>query len=152
MRRGAMKFKRTKGQIALETMIVIGFVLALLAPLLYMLYTRVTEMQQEMLMLEATRSVDTIATTVASLGVIGPNGTATFEVTFPANMKSLTIGGSTQREIVMVVSTILGEVDIPRVSYFNMTVSDPGQILNRTGKHRIIATYPENGVITLSPA
>ena len=151
MKHSAMKFKGLNGQIALETLIVIGFVLALLAPLLYLLYNRVTEMQQEMMILEAVRAVDIIATTVSSLGVIGPNGTATFEVTFPPNMKSLTIGGLTQKEITMVVLTTLGEIDIPRVSYFNVTVSNLN-LLNKTGKHKIIATYLENGTITISPA
>ncbi|MEM2974237.1 MAG: hypothetical protein QW112_01240 [Candidatus Micrarchaeia archaeon] len=139
-----------KGQISLETIIVVGFVLTLMAPLLYILYTRITELQQEILLLEAKRAVDMISNTISSVGVIGPNGTAVIEVTFPANMKNLTIGGPENREVVMVVSTTLGEIDIPRVLYFNIT--EAVEIPRKPGTHKIKVVYPETGPIRISPA
>jgi hypothetical protein len=146
--------KCPKGQIALETLVVIGFVLALMTPLLYMLYLRVTEIQQEILVLEATRSVDIIATTISSVGVIGANGSATVDVTFPANMKNLTIGGPANREVVMVISTTLGEVDIPRLLYFNITepANPANQIPKKPGHYKITVTNPETGPIIVSKA
>ena len=143
-----------KGQVALETFIVIGFVLALMTPLLYILYSRTMEIQQEMLVLEATRSVDLISNTVSSVGAIGPNGTATIDVTFPQNMQSLTIGGPSNREVVMVVSTSLGEIHIPRLLYFDVTepVSITQQVPKTPGSHKIIVTYPETGDIIVSKA
>ena len=145
--------KSKKGQVALETLIVVGFVLALMTPLLYMLYSRINEIQQEMFMLEATRAVDTIVTTVSTVGSIGPNGTATIELSFPPNMKNLSIGGTQpnqQHEVVMVVSTNLGDIDIPRVLFFNVTES--GLISRKSGTHKVTITYPDTGVITISPA
>jgi len=141
---------KSKGQIALETIIVVGFVMALMTPLLYMLYTRITEIQQEMLLLEATRTVDTIANTVSTVGAIGPNGTATVDVSFPTNIKSLTIGGPNDREVVIVVYTTLGEIDIPRLLYFNVTES--GTIPRTPGSHKLVIVYPETGGIRVSPA
>lgn len=141
---------KSKGQIALETIIVVGFVMALMSPLLYMLYTRITEIQQEMLLLEATRAVDTIANTVSTVGAIGPNGTATVDVSFPTNIKSLTIGGPNNREVTIVVYTTLGEIDIPRLLYFNVTES--GTIPRTPGSHKIVVVYPETGGMRVSPA
>ena len=141
---------KSKGQIALETIIVVGFVMALMAPLLYMLYTRITEIQQEMLLLEATRAVDTIANTVSTVGAIGPNGTATVDVSFPANIKSLTIGGPNNREVTIVVYTTLGEIDIPRLLYFNVT--ETGTIPRTPGSHKVVVVYPDTGSIRVSPA
>ena len=142
--------KSKKGQVALETLIVIGFVLALMTPLLYMLYSRITEIQQEMFMLEATRAVDTIVTTVSTVGSIGPNGTATIELSFPPNMKNLTIGGTQPNEVVMVVSTNLGEIDIPRLLYF--PVIESVAIPRKPGTYKVKITYPDTGPMTISPA
>ena len=129
------------GQIALETMIIIGFVLVLMIPLLYTLFSRVLSVHDELRMLEASRAVDTIANTVSTLGVIGPNGTATIEVTLPDNVQSISIGQVNKREITLVLSTNLGEIDITRMVNYDVN----GTIGKMSGSHKLKVTYFEQG-------
>jgi hypothetical protein len=132
----------SRGQIALEAVIIIGFVLVLMIPLLYTLFSRVLSVNDELRMLEASRAVETISNTVSTVGVIGPNGTATIEVILPDNVRSLSIGQANNREITMVLSTTLGDIDITRMVIYNVT----GAMGTRSGSHNIKITYFESGL------
>lgn len=135
-----------KGQIALEAMIIIGFIFLLMIPLLYMLFSRALSIQDEFNSLEATRAMDALASTVSTVGVIGPNGTAVIQVTFPDNMENITIGdagpGTSSREIVAVVSTTLGNIDIVRVVPYEVN----GTINTKQGSHNLRITYYDTGL------
>ena len=141
---------KTKGQIAVESVIIVGFVLLLMLPLLHTLFSRVISIQDELKVLEARRAVETIATAVSTVGVLGPNGSAVVEITIPNTMTRLTIGkvngNSHEREIVGTIRTALGEVDIPRMVIYNVT----GSLPIRTGRQTIKITYNETGPILVS--
>ena len=131
----------SRGQIALEAVIIIGFVLVLMIPLLYTLFSRVLSVQDELRMLEGSRAVDTIANTVSTVGVIGPNGTATVQITLPENVRNVSIGKTNPREVVIVLSTALGDIDITRLVNYDVT----GSILPRSGGHTVKITYYDQG-------
>lgn len=135
-----------RGQVALEAIIVISFILLLMTPLLYTLYKRVLDVQAELRILEAVRAADTVAATVSMVGMIGPNSSAAVDITLPDSVKNVAIGkvdaASHPREIVVVVETSLGDVEIVRVLPFNVT----GQITPRKGRQELNVVYPESGL------
>jgi len=141
-----MENKCRRGQIALEAVIIIGFVFLLMLPLLYILFSRAISIQDEFRSMEVTRAVDTLASAVSTVGVIGPNGTAVIEVTFPDNLKNLTIGdvgpGTSSKEIVAVIGTMLGDIDIVRVVPYDVI----GTISASQGRHSLRITYYEGGL------
>ena len=137
-----MKNKCQRGQIALEAVIIIGFVFLLMLPLLYILFSRAISIQDEFRTMEVTRAVGTLASTVSTVGVIGPNGTAVVDITFPDNVQSLSIGSTNPREIVAVISTSLGDIDIVRVVPYAVT----GSVSSLAGTHQLRVTYYESGL------
>ncbi|VVB73575.1 Uncharacterised protein [uncultured archaeon] len=137
-----MENRCRKGQVALEAVIIIGFVFLLMLPLLYVLFSRMISIQDEFRTMEVTRAIDTLASTVSTVGVIGPNGTASVDITLPDNVMQLSIGSTNPREIVAVVSTSLGNIDIVRVVPYAVT----GSINSTQGTYRLRVTYYEGGL------
>jgi len=141
-----MKNKCQRGQIALEAVIIIGFVFLLMLPLLYILFSRAVSIQDEFRTMEVTRALDTLASTVSTVGVIGPNGTAVVDIILPDNVLNLTVGKvneqTNEREIVAVVSTSLGDVDIVRMVPYAVN----GNVSSLAGTHKLRVTYYESGL------
>ena len=138
-----MKNKCQRGQIALEAVIIIGFVFLLMLPLLYLLFSRAISIQDEFRTMEVTRALDTLASTVSAVGVIGPNGTAVVEIILPDNVMNFTVGKvndqTNDREIVAVVSTSLGDIDIVRMVPYAVN----GSVSSLAGTHKLRVTYYE---------
>ena len=139
------KRERLKGQVALESLIVVGFILLLMIPLLYTLYSRILSVQEELAVLEATRAADTIVTAVSTVGMGGPNGSATIDISLPPNVKNISIGatsvGKNPREIIFTLDTTLGNIDVVRLTPYNVS----GSIPIRQGKQTIKIVYYEDG-------
>ena len=135
-----------RGQIALEAIIIIAFIFLLMLPLLYILFSRAISIQDEFRTLEVTRAVDTVASAISTVGVIGPNGTAVVEITLPDSLRNITIGNigpnTSPREIVAVIGTTLGDIDIVRTVPYDVT----GAIGAGQGRHKIRITYYEGGL------
>jgi uncharacterized protein (UPF0333 family) len=137
------KRENKKGQVALEALIVIAFVLLLMSPLLYLLYQRSNEVRTEIQILQAVRAADALASTVSIVGMNGKNSSAVAEITLPENIKNITIGDASPFEIVIVVDTSLGDIEIVRVvKPFNIT----GKINVVRGQQTVNVIYPEEGL------
>jgi hypothetical protein len=125
----------------MEAMVVIGFVLILMIPLLYMAFGRVATLREELNTAQAKRAVETIGTAISIVGVIGPNGSAEIEIDLPANVKRADIGSASPREVSLTLSTSLGDIDISQVVAYNVT----GSIATRSGKQKVSIVYYESG-------
>ena len=136
-----------RGQVAFETILIVGFIFLLLIPLLYILFSRSVSIQDEFKTIETSRALSTISSTITSVGVLGPNNSAVIEFTLPDNIKSLSIGSEDPREITAVVSTFLGDIHVVRVVPFDIE-SSIGNTELRAGRSKIIVTYVEaDGII-----
>lgn len=147
MNRGA---HRARGQIALETVIIIGFVLALMIPLIYMLYTRVNIIQENLRVLEAVRAMDSLSSAAATVGVLGPNGSASVDIVLPEGMINLSIGKTHPREMVLSLMTSLGDIDIVKMLPYNVSESTTAPINKRPGKQTAYVIHYENGSIEVT--
>ena len=146
------KAGQLKGQVAFETILIVGFIFLLLIPLLFILFSRSIAIQDEFKTLETSRALSTISSTVSSVGVLGLNNSAVIEFTLPDNVKALSLGQDNPKEIYAVLSTSLGDIHIVKVVNFNISSSIRKTEL-KPGRHKISITYSESqGKIVLKQA
>ncbi len=138
-----------KGQVAFETILIVGFIFLLLIPLLYVLFSRSVSIQDEFKTIETSRALSTLSSTITSVGVLGPNNSAIIEFTLPDNIESISIGTEDPREITAVLSTFLGDIHIVKVVPFDVK-SMIGINDLKSGRSKIAVTYVESeGIITV---
>ena len=136
-----------KGQVAFETILIVGFIFLLLIPLLYILFNRSVSIQDEFKTIETSRALSTLSTTITSVGVLGPNNSAVIEFTLPDNVRSVSIGSEDPREITAIISTFLGDIHIVKVVPFEIESTIGANDL-KAGRSKVKVTYVESdGVI-----
>lgn len=141
-----------KGQIALETIIVISFVLVLLMPLLYIVFERAATINEEIAIIQMKRAVDAVATSASMVGVMGPNGSARIDLVLPQNVKKFAIGSENPKEISATIGTTLGDIDVVKIIPYNVSgkICDPKC---RPGRQFVYVVYPEgSNVINITLA
>lgn len=133
------------GQIAIEALIVIAFVLALMIPIFYILHIRSGELREELRLLQIKRVADMLAASINVVGVLGPSGRAVIEVDFPDGIDAVTLKG---REIIFTARGTLGVVDVPCLVGYELS----GTITPTPGKKKIQIYYEDkpDGKIVLS--
>lgn len=143
-RKCAVQDACAQGQIAIEALIVIAFVLALMIPIFYILYIRGGELREELRLLQIKRAVDSLAASINVVGVLGPSGSATIELDLPEGISAITIK---DKEIIFTTASALGPIDIPRLVGYEIS----GALTPSVGKKKIQIFYDEQkGKIILS--
>ncbi|MEM4133968.1 MAG: hypothetical protein QXO35_01240 [Candidatus Micrarchaeia archaeon] len=143
------KYKGKKGQIAFETILIVGFVFLLLIPLIFILFNRSVSIQDELTTIQTSRALFTLVSAVDSVGVLGPNNSIIVEVVFPNNIKKLSIGSDNNREISAVLATSLGDIHIVKMSQFNISstyIFPEGNIKSGTYRFKIVYSEDEKEV------
>lgn len=132
-----------KGQVAFETILIVGFIFLLLIPLLFILFNRAISIQDELATIETSRALFTISSAVDSVGVLGPNNSVIIEVSFPNNVKNISLGNDNQRELSAILQTSLGEIHIVKLTQFGVSPTQLDSI--KSGRYLFRITYPESG-------
>lgn len=143
---GQMGIKNRKGQVAFETILIVGFIFLLLIPLIFILFNRAISIQDELATIETSRALFTLSSAVDSVGVLGPNNSIIVEVSFPNSIKNISIGSANEREISAVLSTSIGDIHIVKMTHFNISSHIQSQGLV-SGRYRFKITYLESGKI-----
>jgi len=143
--------KGKKGQIAFETIIIVGFIFLLLIPLLFLLFNRSISIQDELRTIQIERSVSTIVSSVNTVGSLGPNNSMVIEITFPDGIKNVSLGKDDNREINIILSSSIGDIHIVKMTNFNISSSIDPQELLKSGKYKLKISYPDfpNANITI---
>ncbi len=137
--------RNRKGQIAFETILIVGFIFLLLIPLIFVLFNRSVSIQDELATIQTSRALFTLSSAVDSVGVLGPNNSVVVEVIFPNNIKNISIGKDSNREISAILSTSLGDIHIVKMTEFNIsTTSDFPEGVIKSGRYRFKITYSES--------
>jgi len=136
--------KGKKGQIAFETIIIVGFIFLLLIPLVFLLFNRSVSIQDELKTIQIGRAVSTIVSSVNTVGSLGPNNSMVIEVSFPDGMKNISLGKDDSREINVILSSSIGDIHIVRMTYFNINSSISQQDLLKSGKYKLKISYPDS--------
>jgi uncharacterized protein (UPF0333 family) len=98
-----------KGQVSNELLVVVGFILLILIPLLYIMYFRLDAIKTDLALLQIHFSVARIAFLVNAVGYMGDGSAMITEIYVPENVQEVAIGGNE------IVFTMLSEGDANQV-------------------------------------
>jgi hypothetical protein len=126
-----------KGQISSELMIVVGFILLLFIPLMFVLYLKLGDVTTDLSVLQAHFSVIRIASLVNAIGHMGDGSAIITEVYLPQNVQQLTFRGfEGGGEVEAVIRLNDMESEIAQPTSFPMSTAQ-GIELNQPGRYRI---------------
>lgn len=138
-----------RGQVSNELLVVVGFILLIMIPLLYIMYFRMDTIRADLGMLQAHFSVARIAFLINAIGYMGDGSAMITEIYVPPQVNSFTIGGGTH-EVVFSMSTAAGQNDLVQPVAFDVE-TDPAIFAGKqSGRYRI-ELYNEAGTVIVSP-
>lgn len=111
---------KKQGQVSTELLIIIGFMLLLLLPLLIYSYSRVSIANEDIAAQKAEAAASRLAHLSDSVGYLGGAAAIMEEVEMPPNLKSIAVGG---HDIIILVDSSSGKKQIVKTSAFNLTSS-----------------------------
>lgn len=131
-----------KGQVSMEYLLVIGFALLMVIPIVIIFFMQSETIKDSVNLNQARTVAREIADNVKTVATLGSPAMTTIKVTMPDNIKAITIG---QREIVITIETSGGTSDIFELLPANVT----GTIRAESGIHILrIEVTPTNISIT----
>ena len=140
-----------KGQVSNELLVVVGFILLIMIPLLYIMYFRMDTIRADLGMLQAHFSVARIAFLINAIGYMGDGSAIITEIYVPQQVETFTIGGSGQHEVVFSMNTPSGKNDLVQPVAFDVDDTDT-PLVKGTGSGRYrIELYNEGGTIHIHP-
>jgi hypothetical protein len=107
-----------KGQVATETLVLAGFIIAFSVPIIFMLYAATNMRTEDVAIEQAGVTTKALVDEANELWVQGNGSARIVLVNFPDRLKNITVEG---REIVFTLDTSKGPVDIVAVGFGNMT-------------------------------
>ena len=134
-----VKCDKMKGQVATEALVIIGFILFLLIPFSFMLFSRINELKEGIIFQQTENAIDSVLSGVSSVYAIGPNSSAVIDVYFNKAIKEINITPGEKSEIVMSLDTSIGKIDFVRVFPSNVN----GTIGAGEGMKKIKIVYSE---------
>ncbi len=121
---------RKKAQVAMEYMIVIGFVMAISIPTIYIFYNYAKRSQYNIVLSQADDAVEKIAEAVDTMSYYDEPSKIVIKVVFPENV---VMANATQNEIYLRIQTYHGLNDVTKFVQTNVT----GSIGTWPGVHMI---------------
>ncbi|MCP4646645.1 MAG: hypothetical protein GY852_02775 [bacterium] len=143
-----------KGQVSNELLVVVGFILLILIPLLYIMFFKMDAIRADLSMLQVHFSVARIAFLVNAVGYMGDGSAVITEFYIPETVESVTIGGSSEHEVVFKMFTQGATNEIVQPTAFPIEANDTLKIAEEEypggGRYRL---EMENigGTVVLSP-
>lgn len=133
-----------KGQVSTELMVVVGFILLLFIPLMFVLYLKLGDVTTDLSVLQAHFSVIRIASLINAIGYMGDGSAIITEVYLPTNVIELQFrsfgdngGGG---EVVLVHFSHGEESDVSAPTAFQINLEDPqegGIEIDQPGRYRL---------------
>lgn len=117
-RSALMQTIRSRGQASAELLIIIGFMLLLLIPLLLYSYGRVSIANEDIAVQKAEFAANRLAYLSDSVGYLGGEAAIVEEFEMPPNLKGITVSG---HDIILLVDSSAGAKQIVKTSAFNLT-------------------------------
>lgn len=147
-----------KGQVSNELLVVVGFILLILIPLLYIMFFKMDAIRTDLSMLQVHFSVARIAFLVNAVGYMGDGSAIITEIYFPETVEEVTIGGTSGHEVVFSIG-IEGSEELPneivQPTAFPIEIGDEPLAFVDTddpagGRYRL-EMKNEGGTVILSP-
>jgi hypothetical protein len=135
-----------KGQVSLEALVIVAFVLILMIPLLLMLLNRFFDINQKFEIIKDKIVISKITSAINDVIALGPNSSSKIEIEIPGNLKNLTIGKKSGRVIEGTFDTAFGDIEIVGIVKRNVS----GEINTTKKKQLIEIINHEDGSITVN--
>lgn len=113
-----MQTIRSRGQASAELLIIIGFMLLLLIPLLLYSYGRVSIANEDIAVQKAEFAANRLASLSDSVGYLGGEAAIVEEFEMPPSLKGISVSG---HDIIFLVDSSAGAKQIVKTSAFNLT-------------------------------
>ncbi|HIH19419.1 TPA: hypothetical protein HA225_05595 [Candidatus Micrarchaeota archaeon] len=114
-----------RGQISNELLIIIGFMLLFLIPLLFYAHGRSNAASEDIAAQKAEAAAQRLASLADSVGYLGGAAAIVDEIEMPPNLRGITVNG---QDIVITVDSSSGQRQIVKTCAFNLTESGLGRI------------------------
>jgi hypothetical protein len=134
-----------KGQVSAELLIIVGFILLMITPLLFIAYTKMGESNEKLALAQAEMYGARLASLVDTVGGVGGNASMITEINVPPYVKNISAEG---KEVVFALETSAGMNELVKVTRFNMTSIDFGR-LEKPGTY-YIEIRAEEGTVYLT--
>ncbi|MBD3397651.1 hypothetical protein GF412_00760 [Candidatus Micrarchaeota archaeon] len=146
-----------KGQVSNELLVVVGFILLILIPLLYVMFFKMDAIRTDLAMLQVHFSVARIAFLVNAVGYMGDGSAMITEIYIPETVESVSLGGSGghAHEVVFTLLSA-GEInEVVQPTVFPIEVSEDYSLAfeeeeSGGGRYRL-EMENEGGTVVLSP-
>ncbi len=137
-----MQAIRMRGQVSTELLVIIGFMLLLLIPLLLYSYGRVNVANEDIAVQKAEFAANRLASLSDSVGYLGGEAAIVEEFEMPPNLKGITVSG---HDIVFLVESSSGAKQIVKTSAFILNSSGL-QNIQKAGTYFIqVSALPAGG-------
>ncbi|RLG19064.1 hypothetical protein DRN67_03615 [Candidatus Micrarchaeota archaeon] len=136
----------TRGQISVEVIAIIGFLILFMLPLMYLLLTQAGEFNEEAAVASVSESSVRLATVADQVGRMGPGSKVVVQLDIPEGVESVSASDhSYGGEIVFTMRTSAGITDVVSMSAFPLSEGPNLQFLNSAGTHSVLVEYPISG-------
>lgn len=123
-----------KGQVSNELLIVVGFILLLFIPLMFVMYLKLADANADLSVLQAHFSAARIAYLVNAIGYMGEGSSIISEIYVPNNVRKVSIEGN---EVVFTVGLQSGDSDVVQPTSFRIA---DGRAITSPGRYRLEIT------------
>ena len=154
---GAVRRASMKGQVSNELLVVVGFILLILIPLLYIMFFKMDAIRTDLAMLQVHFSVARIAFLVNAVGYMGDGSAMITEIYIPETIESVALGGASgsEHEVVFTLLSAGETNDVVQPTVFPIKVNDEYPLAfeeeeTRGGRYRL-EMKNEGGTVVLSP-
>lgn len=117
-----------KGQVSNELLVVVGFILLLFIPLMFVMYLKLADANADLSILQAHFSAVRIAYLVNAIGYMGQGSSIITEIYVSGNVREVSIGGN---EVVIIAGLPSGDSAIVKPTSFGMEgmqkITSPGR-------------------------
>ena len=128
-----------RGQVSTEIIIIIGFVVAMMLPLLFAVYSQELQSNQSLGLSQANLAASRLGYVIDSVGTLGSNSSMVVQLNLPEVLQSIGTGsGGGQKELIFQLKdTGQGGMQIVKMTRFNLTIDSQIQNLSRGGTYYV---------------
>lgn len=123
-----------KGQVSNELLIVVGFILLLFIPLMFVMYLKLADANSDLSVLQAHFSAARIAYLVNAIGYMGEGSSIISEIYVPNNVRKVSIEGN---EVTFTIGLPSGDSDVVQPTSFRIA---DGRTITSPGRYRLEIT------------
>lgn len=135
-----------KGQVSNELLVVVGFILIIMIPLLYLMFFKMEAINADLSMLQVHFSVARIAFLVNAVGYMGDGSAIITEIYIPPSISETSIG---DHEVIFTLENAGQENDVVQPTAFALNLDEKLKFVGG-GRYRI-EIYNDNGEVRISP-